>query len=313
MIYYADQGNSIYKFGVKVRASCVSGFQLVNGSKEQSCLENGTWDGVKPVCGKIICNDTSILSFRFQKSVSLFSFSERGTALYNSSKYYLLNGSLSFICLANRSLSWEFQPPELASVCKVQHKDNLLVNAKNCLREDTCEIGTRVSYDCVGDYEVSVRSASCKADHTWSAEPFCKYNAQSAKSSVATIGASIGGIAVVIAAIVLILFICRHRSNAAKSSTHPHYEIPVKKDADQSNCYSEINVSEIINVMPSSAGVDSILQFAYSFLSTYGVFTCCDKIIKCDDAALSRSNSYLTPVVTDGNYYETVSPYECVD
>ncbi|WAR24849.1 hypothetical protein MAR_038518, partial [Mya arenaria] len=76
------------------------------------------------------------------------------------------------------------------SVCKVQHKDNLLVNAKNCLREDTCEIGTRVSYDCVGDYEVSVRS---------------------------------------------------------------------------------------------------------------------------DDAALSRSNSYLTPVVTDGNYYETVSPYECVD
>ncbi|WAR24790.1 SVEP1-like protein [Mya arenaria] len=274
MNQYVDE-NKHHTFGVKVRASCDSGFQLVNGSKEQICLEDGTWDGVKPVCGKIRCNDTSLLSLRFQQSSSVFSFLEQGTASYNSSKFYHMNGSLSFICRANGSLSWESQPQELASVCKVQHKEHLLVNTNDCLSEDTCEIGTSISYECVGDYEVSVINASCKADHTWSAEPFCKYDVQSAKASAATIGAAVGGIAVVTAAILLVFFICRQRSKAAKSPTRSHYEIPVKKDADQSDCYSEINVSEIING---------------------------------EDPGLSRSNSYLTPVVTDSNYYETVSP-----
>ncbi|XP_052778108.1 CUB and sushi domain-containing protein 1-like [Mya arenaria] len=114
MNQYVDE-NKHHTFGVKVRASCDSGFQLVNGSKEQICLEDGTWDGVKPVCGKIRCNDTSLLSLRFQQSSSVFSFLEQGTASYNSSKFYHMNGSLSFICRANGSLSWESQPQELGN------------------------------------------------------------------------------------------------------------------------------------------------------------------------------------------------------
>ena len=60
-----------------------------------------------------------------------------------------------------------------ASICKVQQKDNLIINTNSCLRPDTCEIGKRVSYECTKDYKINVLNASCQADHTWSAEPIC--------------------------------------------------------------------------------------------------------------------------------------------
>ncbi|WAR24620.1 PTPRU-like protein [Mya arenaria] len=221
MNQYAD-GSKSHPFGVKVTASCVSGFQLVHGSKEQTCSENGTWDGVKPVCGKIKCNDTSILSVRFQKSASVFSFLERGTALYNSNNFYLVN----------------------ASVCKLQHKDNLIVNTNGCLQKDTCKIGNRVSYDCVGDYEASVKNASCQADHTWSAEPICTYHAQSTKA--ATIGASVGGITVVIVVVTVILVIYRQRRKAAKLSRDRRYKRQIENDGKPSNDYSELNELQIV-------------------------------------------------------------------
>ncbi|WAR24789.1 SVEP1-like protein [Mya arenaria] len=139
---YVDR-YTYYSVGVKVRASCDSGFQLLHGSKEQTCLENGTWDGVKPVCSKIRCNDTSILSVRFEQSSSVFSFLERGTASYNSSIFYLVNGNLSFICLANGSLSWEVQPPELGD-------DAALSRSNSCI---TTVVTDGNYYESVSPYE----------------------------------------------------------------------------------------------------------------------------------------------------------------
>jgi len=98
---------SVYTYNSSVTIKCIEGFEMKDGQYTQTCQVDGTWGTHVLVCVKTRCNDNSdikqafILSYPEELAVG-----ETGNVFYNSTYFYLQQGSVEVNCSSNRKLAW---------------------------------------------------------------------------------------------------------------------------------------------------------------------------------------------------------------
>ncbi|WAR24846.1 CSMD1-like protein, partial [Mya arenaria] len=150
---------------------CENGYEL-RDSAERTCLENGSWSGTTPNCEKIRCTNQTILKDLYQNTKELL-FGDEFIAVYNSKQFYLVNGSSDVVCAANGSLRWAAQQPYLASICIAQKNGHFWAKTRDCLRDDKCEVGETITFECREDFQMMQINATCLSNYTWSSAPIC--------------------------------------------------------------------------------------------------------------------------------------------
>jgi len=99
--------DTVYTYNSSVTIKCIEGFEMKDGQYTQTCQVDGTWGTHVLVCVKTRCNDNSeikqafILSYPEELAVG-----ETGNVFYNSTYFYLQQGSVEVNCSSNRKLAW---------------------------------------------------------------------------------------------------------------------------------------------------------------------------------------------------------------
>ena len=93
-----------------IQPECNSGYELNTNIRHLTCLGDGTWGSIIPVCNESRCNDT-----RGVKNVAVIKFpalrfGEEANMAYNSEHFLLTEGSMAVTCLQNRHLKWIHSP-----------------------------------------------------------------------------------------------------------------------------------------------------------------------------------------------------------
>ncbi|WAR24556.1 PTPRT-like protein [Mya arenaria] len=214
---------------------CDNGFEL-RGSAERTCLENGTWSGITPICEKIRCTNQTILTDLFQQIRKELLFGDEFIANYNSEHFHLVNGSLNVFCAADGSLRWATQQPFLASICKVQNNGHFRAKTRECLLDDKCEVGKTITFECKEDYQMMRTNSTCLPNHTWSSEPICTPLSQPTPNGAIIVGSAAVGVAVIAIVIAVLLFL--HRRKLRQSKTKTRYE-KADEPKEELNVYAE--------------------------------------------------------------------------
>ncbi|XP_052777700.1 uncharacterized protein LOC128215003 isoform X3 [Mya arenaria] len=201
-------------------------------------------------------------------------------AVYNSKQFYLVNGSSDVVCAANGSLRWAAQQPYLASICIAQKNGHFWAKTRDCLRDDKCEVGETITFECREDFQMMQINATCLSNYTWSSAPIC--TPLSLLKSTGTIigGSAAVGVVGIPSVIAFLLFLYKRRLRKGKSKTlHEKPDEPM----EDWRVYLETNETHKTDRKNG------------------------------EDPELSSSDTYLTPVVTDNNYYENVFVYESIE
>ena len=103
-----DEQKSTYRTTLKVQ--CNQWYEITNGSNTLKCQEDGTWSPSPPQCVKILCNDWTDISHAPIYNYPQLGVGESGTVSYNSTYFYLRNGSLEVTCTESRKIAWSTQP-----------------------------------------------------------------------------------------------------------------------------------------------------------------------------------------------------------
>jgi len=101
-----------YRYRDIIYIQCDQGYEINSGSATLTCQANGTWDQPHTECVKIICNDTSGIR---QAAIILnayhtFAFNQSGNVTFNSTFFYLQDGSVEVTCSESRKLTWVTKP-----------------------------------------------------------------------------------------------------------------------------------------------------------------------------------------------------------
>ncbi|WAR24623.1 SVEP1-like protein, partial [Mya arenaria] len=229
-----------FNYGTTLLSDCDNGFEL-RDSAERTCLENGSWSGMTPICEKVRCTNQTILKELFQQNTNELLFGDKFIAVYNSEHFRLVNGSLDVECSADGSLRWASQQPYLAPICKVQKNCQFRADTRECLFDDTCEVGKTITFECREDYQMMQTNSTCLPNHTWSSVPICTALSQP-NSSGLTIGGS-AAVGVVVIAIVIAVLLFLHKRKIHKRLKRTLYETLDKPD-EELNAYSEIKETQ---------------------------------------------------------------------
>jgi Sushi repeat (SCR repeat) len=58
-----------YEPGAQVHYSCLERNQVLVADKVRTCLQNGTWSGLRPWCGKTFDNKSQIINFSIESNL----------------------------------------------------------------------------------------------------------------------------------------------------------------------------------------------------------------------------------------------------
>ena len=62
----------MFNFGSEAIYSCITGFEIVQGSASRICQASGSWNGTQPSCErKLICSAAKSMDLFFNKNVFL--------------------------------------------------------------------------------------------------------------------------------------------------------------------------------------------------------------------------------------------------
>ena len=103
--------DNIYTYNSYVTIQCMEGFEVKDGQYTRTCQDDGTWGTHAFVCVKTRCNDTNDIKqaviFSYPEELAL---GETGHVSYNSTYFYLQQGSVEVKCSSNRKLAWTKSP-----------------------------------------------------------------------------------------------------------------------------------------------------------------------------------------------------------
>lgn len=99
-----------YNYGTSIHIKCNDWYETIDRSYRRTCQADGTWGPPELQCVKILCNDTVNVNH-----VSIYRYPEIGVGenanvSYNSSYFYLSDGSVEIRCNENRRFTWIKQP-----------------------------------------------------------------------------------------------------------------------------------------------------------------------------------------------------------
>ncbi|MEJ1274210.1 hypothetical protein NN561_005090 [Cricetulus griseus] len=150
-----------------LRFSCEMGHQL-RGSAERTCLVNGSWSGVQPVCEVISCGDPGTLPNGIQFGTD-FTFNK--TVSYQCNPGYLMEPPTSPTIRCTKDGTWNQSRP----ICKAVlcNQPPLVPNGK--VEGSDFRWGASISYSCVDGYQLSHSAIlSCEGRGVWKGEvPQC--------------------------------------------------------------------------------------------------------------------------------------------
>jgi len=102
---------TVYTYNSSVTIQCIEGFEIQDGQYTRTCQDDGTWGTLALVCVKMRCNDNSAIKQAFILSYpDEIAFGETGNVFYNSTYFYLQQGSVEVTCSSNRKLAWTKSP-----------------------------------------------------------------------------------------------------------------------------------------------------------------------------------------------------------
>jgi len=97
-------------YGTTLKVQCNQWYEITNGSNSLKCQEDGTWSPSPPQCVKILCNDSTDIRHAPIYNYPELGVGENGTLSYNSTYFYLKEGSLIVTCTESRKFAWTLQP-----------------------------------------------------------------------------------------------------------------------------------------------------------------------------------------------------------
>jgi len=99
-----------YTYGTTLNIQCNEWFEITNGPNSLTCQKDRTWSPSPPQCVKMICNDSTDISHASIDNYPELGVGENGTVSYNSTYFYITEGSLEVTCTGSRKLKWTSQP-----------------------------------------------------------------------------------------------------------------------------------------------------------------------------------------------------------
>jgi len=103
---------SSYGYNTTITITCNECYEMKGGSVTRTCQADGTWDQPSMECVKFVCNDTSDITHEAITNTVYrqLAFNECVHLNYNSTFYFLQNGSLEVKCSENRKITWISKP-----------------------------------------------------------------------------------------------------------------------------------------------------------------------------------------------------------
>jgi len=103
--------DNVYTYNTSVTFQCIEGFEIKDGQYTRTCQDDGTWGTHTIVCVKTRCNDNSEIKQAFILSYpEELDFGDVRNVSYNSTYFYLQQGSIEVTCSSNRKLAWTKSP-----------------------------------------------------------------------------------------------------------------------------------------------------------------------------------------------------------
>ena len=99
-----------YTYGTILNIRCDDRYEINNGPNSLTCQEDGTWSTWPPQCVKIICNDSTDVRHASIYNYPKLGVGENGNVSYNSTYFYLTEGSLNVTCTESRKFAWTTLP-----------------------------------------------------------------------------------------------------------------------------------------------------------------------------------------------------------
>jgi len=101
-----------YTYSEKIFMQCDQGYEIRSGSAIRTCQANGTWNQPPVECVKFLCNDTSgiIHAAITPNAYPTLAFGQSGNVTFNSTLFYLRQGSVEVTCSKTRQLTWVTKP-----------------------------------------------------------------------------------------------------------------------------------------------------------------------------------------------------------
>ncbi|XP_064397067.1 CUB and sushi domain-containing protein 1-like isoform X5 [Halichondria panicea] len=163
---------SMFNFGSEAIYSCITGFEIVQGSASRICQASGSWNGTQPSCERVNCGSPSSLS-NGSVTVGLTTFNS--LAGYGCDDGFLLDPPSQEIrsCTANRV--WSGPDPTCNSVdCGFLAPP--LFGSVELKQVNQTSLGAVANYACLRGYQLLGNSSrTCLANGEWSSmEPLCE-------------------------------------------------------------------------------------------------------------------------------------------
>ncbi|XP_064397056.1 sushi, von Willebrand factor type A, EGF and pentraxin domain-containing protein 1-like isoform X3 [Halichondria panicea] len=162
---------SLTTFGSFSVYTCPSGYVLSAPSSIRSCMENGNWSGLDPICDPIDCGPrASPINGQVETTPSTTFTS---TATYSCSNGYDLVGITERVCEADGDWSLQGSPDP---VCNPVDCGQLTSPSNGLVTVSVTTFLSEAMYSCSNGYILmGVASRTCMADRNWSdAEPTCE-------------------------------------------------------------------------------------------------------------------------------------------
>jgi len=99
-----------FKYGTILNIQCNKWYETTDESSNRTCKEDGTYSPSPPHCVKVLCNDSTDVSHASVDNYPELGVGESGNVSYNSTYFYLTEGSLEVTCTDSRTFKWTSQP-----------------------------------------------------------------------------------------------------------------------------------------------------------------------------------------------------------
>ena len=117
--------NITNEYNTTANAACNLGYEFKDNVYIRTCQENGLWSLPKPECARISCSNFSDIEHEAVITAPNLMFDSIGDATYNTTKFFLRDGSTLVRCLHDGKLSWEETP--VFGMCYIKLKNHFCI------------------------------------------------------------------------------------------------------------------------------------------------------------------------------------------
>ena len=107
---WVSANKSSYTYGTTLKVKCNKWYEITDGSSNLTCLENGSWGPSNVQCVKIFCNNSTDVSHVSINNYPELGVGETGNVSYNTTHFYITQGSLEVKCNESRRFIWTTAP-----------------------------------------------------------------------------------------------------------------------------------------------------------------------------------------------------------